>query len=86
MFTEITGLAHFSWVVSAISRATWFRISKNAGDRKASAVSQKLEMIESGAATGGDVKQKSSHYETKELQLELHTDLAHALRDDDNKI
>jgi hypothetical protein len=23
---EWTGLAHFSWVVSAISRATWFRI------------------------------------------------------------
>lgn len=86
LFTEITGLAHFSWVVSAISRATWFRISKNAGDRKASAASQKLEMIESGAVTDGDVNQKSSYYETEELQLELHTDLAHALNNDDNKI
>ena len=29
LFTEITGLAHFSWVASAISRATWFRISND---------------------------------------------------------
>jgi hypothetical protein len=26
LVTEMTGLAHFSWVVSAFSRATWFRI------------------------------------------------------------
>jgi hypothetical protein len=26
LFVEWTGLAHFSWVVSAISRATWFKI------------------------------------------------------------
>jgi hypothetical protein len=27
LFTEMTGLAHFSWVVSAFSKATWFRIT-----------------------------------------------------------
>jgi len=26
LVTEMTGLAHFSWVISAFSRATWFRI------------------------------------------------------------
>lgn len=31
LFTEITGLAHFSWVVSAFSRATWFRNRKGDG-------------------------------------------------------
>jgi hypothetical protein len=28
LFVEWTGLAHFSWVVSAFSRATWFRIDQ----------------------------------------------------------
>lgn len=29
LIVEMSGLAHFSWVVSAISRATWFRIEPN---------------------------------------------------------
>jgi hypothetical protein len=27
LFTEMTGLAHFSWVVAAFSMATWFRVN-----------------------------------------------------------
>ena len=28
LFTEMTGIAHFSWVVASLSMATWFRVSK----------------------------------------------------------
>lgn len=87
LFTEITGLAHFSWVVSAFSRATWFRIDKTPADFS------KLEMMENGKKKGnsdagtarnteyGTVK-GVPRYETEEGQLENHTDTAHALRDE----
>jgi hypothetical protein len=82
LFTEITGLAHFSWVVSAISRMTWFRINQEILSKRILATGDKhLEMIESGDKKP---KQKNDHFETKELQLELHTDLAHALNDENN--
>jgi hypothetical protein len=89
LFTEITGLAHFSWVVSAISRATWFRIEKTPADFS------KLEMMENGKkSTPSDVEtnritdnntEKDAHaaYSTEEGQLENHTDLSHALKDEE---
>lgn len=87
LFTEITGLAHFSWVVSAFSRATWFRIDKTPADFS------KLEMMESGKKKGCLSDAETNHitdfttdngegrYETEEGQLEMHTDLSHALKD-----
>jgi hypothetical protein len=32
LFTEMTGIAHFSWVATAISMATWFKVSASALD------------------------------------------------------
>jgi hypothetical protein len=32
LFTELTGIAHFSWVVTAISMFTWFKVSPTALD------------------------------------------------------
>jgi hypothetical protein len=32
LFTEITGIAHFSWVVTSLSMATWFKVTASALD------------------------------------------------------
>jgi len=32
LFTEMTGIAHFSWVVTSMSMATWFKVSASALD------------------------------------------------------
>jgi len=40
LFTEMTGIAHFSWVVSSFSKATWFKINSRGAD-----VSEKFEAI-----------------------------------------
>ena len=89
LFTEMTGLAHFSWVVSAISRATWFRIPKTQADFS------KLEMIENGKKKAAPSDIETNHvtdyttekdverYTTEEGQLENHTDLSHALKDEE---
>lgn len=90
LFTEITGLAHFSWVASAISRVTWFRIDKTPADFS------KLEMMENGKKKGAPSDAETNHisdyttdkndgaYETEEGQLEMHTDLSHALKDEED--
>jgi hypothetical protein len=73
LFTEITGLAHFSWVVSAFSRATWFRISK---DREINGPK--------GAGQSQGVVATKDHKHTEELELEMHSDISHAYKDDNN--
>lgn len=35
LFTEMTGIAHFSWVATAISMATWFKVTATALDELA---------------------------------------------------
>jgi hypothetical protein len=32
LFTEMTGIAHFSWVVTSLSMATWFKVTASAVD------------------------------------------------------
>lgn len=84
LYTEITGLAHFSWVVSAFSRATWFRIPKVQADFS------KLEMMENGKKKGAPsdaetnmlTDKDEAPYKTEEGDLENHTDLSHVLKDD----
>lgn len=59
LFTEITGIAHFSWVATAISMATWFNVRpsavaelalyKQAGTAKAS--SQTEDVTSNGGVT-----------------------------------
>jgi hypothetical protein len=34
LFTEITGVAHFSWVAAAISMATWFKVDHHRKNKK----------------------------------------------------
>jgi hypothetical protein len=78
LFTEITGVAHFSWVVSAFSRATWFRIEK--GKTPHDAV--ETEVLEtSGKGNNPEVGVKSSNVHTCEGDLEMHTDISHVYCD-----
>jgi hypothetical protein len=98
LFTEITGLAHFSWVVSAMSRATWFRIPKSQP-----ADFSKLEMMEANgvkktAGTDAETNRITDYatdkdgtnnnddaaYSTEEGALEMHTDISHALKDEED--
>jgi hypothetical protein len=71
LFTEMTGIAHFSWVVSSFSQATWFRISKNAAD--VSSPEPGHQRLPMDPETGGE-------YHTDELNLEMHTDISHAIK------
>jgi hypothetical protein len=78
LFTEITGVAHFSWVVSAFSRATWFRIEKSKTPHDA----VETEVLEtSGKGNNPEVAMKSGTVHTCEGDLEMHTDISHVYRD-----
>jgi hypothetical protein len=83
LITEITGVAHFSWVVSAFSRATWFRV-----DKKNIPDSTETEVLDSYS---GKAVTRPEHVNVKtagagkahtyEGDLEMHSDVSHAYRD-----
>jgi hypothetical protein len=71
LFTEMTGLAHFSWVVTSFSKATWFRIS-DAVVGEVDYTDVEVNDKNADPETGGE-------YHTDELNLEMHTDISHSL-------
>jgi hypothetical protein len=86
LFTELTGLAHFSWVVAAFSRVTWFRPSKDRSPAlklETTPTSDMESNSKAGVAVGGELKAKQSDVEDEEEKFENHVDVSHYMNDDE---
>jgi hypothetical protein len=83
LFTEMTGIAHFSWVATAISMATWFTVSTPALDEiatykdleavKANKPSPALSQTEDVTSNGGITDNNTDGGYNKVSTLELET-------------
>ena len=85
LFTEITGLAHFSWVIAGFSRVTWFRPSNKvpALQLKSTPTSPGVDDVESKGAVVSDstVKQDSGGDDGDE-KFEMHSDVSRYMNTD----
>ena len=82
LFTEMTGIAHFSWVVTAFSMATWFKVSTPALDEIATykdfeavkdnknnkTLSQTEDVTSNGGATDNNTDGGYNKVNTMELE------------------
>jgi hypothetical protein len=73
LFTELTGLAHFSWVIAAFSRVTWFRPTKSV---PAALKPSPRADVENNKGVEAD------EYDPAAEGLEMHSDVSHYIDTD----
>ena len=95
LFTEMTGIAHFAWVATSISKATWFQISPQCAlspIKDPEALSAPTSPIEPTTPIDKQSDQlvypaspyRAPHFDTEELQLSQHHDVRIYLNDNDD--
>lgn len=75
LFTEMTGLAHFSWVVTSFSKATWFRVGDYVMDDSPRGTPI-TPSNKPGYSRAGSDPETGGEYHTDELNMEMHTDVS----------